>query len=206
MSGDARQRPTARQWAGARELGEGEFSTYPRLAATLGIAARAVRERAAREGWRKLDFRKAAVMRAYRAARDAMDNPEGGEGILTAIESEAAALRPVHEAEFENDASRTDDGADDPLGRLGRLLSRQAGLILTSAEAQHGVLNKTQLDALTSLIKLAEKFETLAKERVQERPTRSDDEIAAVLERIDDRIVELAHQHAERLGAEKPDR
>jgi len=105
----------------------------------------------------------------------------------------------------EGEAGKTEDGADENLGKLGRLLSQQAGFILSSAEAQRGLLNKAQLDALTSLIKLAEKFATLARERAVQEQTRSDDEIAAVLERIDDRIVELAEEHARRLGAEKSD-
>ncbi len=91
------------------------------------------------------------------------------------------------------------------LGLLSKLISRQAGSILTSAEAQHGILNKAQLDALSSLIKLAEKLGAAAQEQVGKKQTRSDAEIAAVLERIDDRIVELAQEHAERLVAEKSD-
>lgn len=201
-SSDARRRPTPQQWAGARELGEGEFSTYPRLAATLGVSAYAVQERAAREGWKKLDFRKGAVMRAYRAAQDAMDDPDGAVSSLARGDD---AAEPTA-FDFTDAASADSDDPDDQLGRLGRLVSRQAALILTSAEAQHGVLSKGQLDALSSLIRLAEKFEMLAQERAKEKQTRSDDEIAGVLERIDDRIVELAEGYAEKLGAEKPDR
>jgi len=118
------------------------------------------------------------------------------EDVLKATGTDAATA--------ENGAD-ADHGTNDPLGGLSRLLSRQAGLILNSAEAQNGVLNKAQLDALSSLIKLAEKFETLAQERAKEEQTRSDDEVAAVLERIDDRIVELAEGYAEKLGAPKSD-
>jgi len=185
-------RLSVRQWSALRALAEGEAPTNTRLAAAGGIGAATVRLRAAKEGWRRPDCLKSPVVDAHRAVQSVTEQrDENCAGQLPDVEAVA-------------DPALDED--DDPIGRLGRLLSRQARLILATAEAQEGALNKPQLEALTSLIKLAEKFETLAKERVQEQPMRSDDEIAAVLERIDDRIVELAEEHAERLGAEKSDR
>jgi hypothetical protein len=89
--------------------------------------------------------------------------------------------------------------------RLIRLMHDQCDALLARARAQGGTLSKAQLDTANAWLRLADRLETLAQERVTQEQTRSDDEIAAVLERIDDRIVELAEEHAERLGAEKSD-
>ncbi|MGE0280218.1 MAG: hypothetical protein AB7P20_06340 [Rhizobiaceae bacterium] len=100
-------------------------------------------------------------------------------------------------------------GEDDTTGmrsaRLVRLMHDQCDALLARAKAQGGTLTKAQLDTANAWLRLADRLETLAQERAVQEQTRSDDEIAAVLERIDDRIVELAQEHAERLVAQKSD-
>jgi hypothetical protein len=49
------------QWAAARALAEGKPPTHARLAAMLGVGVPAVSQRARREGWSVLDFRRQGV-------------------------------------------------------------------------------------------------------------------------------------------------
>lgn len=92
---------------------------------------------------------------------------------------------------------------DDQLLRFGALLSRQIGIVIAIAERSGGVIKKADLDSLSMLLRLAERFEAMAAEQAAEHQKRSDDEVAGILERVDERIVELAHAHAERLGGEE---
>ena len=187
----------AEQWVAMRALGEGEPAIYERLAGVAGVHTRTVIDRARREGWKKLDFRKTSVQAAYRGAQAADELPAG-----QAAESAAADAADGVAAEAGEEPA--DDADEDPnarLARLGVLLSRQVGLVLNSAEGQRGVLSKSQVDALTGIMRLAEKFEALAQERAKEEHAKSDADVATILKRIDDRIVELARGYAERLGA-----
>lgn len=192
-------RLAAEQWTALRALAEGDPSTFPRLAAAAGVSVTTLTERSARDGWKKLDFRKAAVLAAYRAARAANEFPAGYVANSVALESDVSDGVAVG-AETE----LLDDPDEDPNARqrrLGALLSRQVGRVLSSAEAERGMLSKTQIDALTGIMRLAEKFEALAQERAEKEQAKSDADVATILKRIDDRIVELARGYAERLVA-----
>lgn len=94
---------------------------------------------------------------------------------------------------------------EDRVARLASFFSRQVGMVLVAAESTGGLLDKEQFDTLSGLIRLAEKFEALSTDEVAARQKRSDAEIAEILRRVDDRIVELARGHAEWLVARKPD-
>jgi anti-sigma-K factor RskA len=78
------------------------------------------------------------------------------------------------------------------------VLPRQLAQIVTLAE--RGIVDKGRIDALLSMGRILERSEALGEERAADKQKRSDDELAAMLERIDERIIELAQAYAERLG------
>jgi hypothetical protein len=82
-------------------------------------------------------------------------------------------------------------------GRLAAVLPRQLGRIVALAE--QGRIDKAEIDALYSMVRVLERSEALSMEQAKEEKKRSDDELAGMLQLIDDRIVELAEAHAERL-------
>jgi hypothetical protein len=94
---------------------------------------------------------------------------------------------------------------DEQLVRVAALLSQQIGMVIAIAERSGGVIAKADLDSLSMLLRLAERLDALAEQHAAEQQKRSDDEVAGILERVDERIVELAHAHAERLGRGEPD-
>lgn len=92
------------------------------------------------------------------------------------------------------------------LERLGALLARQVDAIVDAAETVGARLDRQGIDEVAALLRLSEKALSLAAgghgaEDAQE--TRSDDELAAMLALLDDRVVELAALHAEWLVAAK---
>lgn len=206
---------SATRLANARALMAFEMPTYARVAGCMGIDVTTLQKYAAREMWPVADHRRGDVRAAHEELRaklagralpqtarpEARGDESGEDGAANLSGAEADALvgstHGPHESDDEAFAALP---PDERLARIGELLTRQASRILAAAEASRGVLTKAQIEALSALIKLAEKFETLAAERAADKQTRSDDEIAGFLERIDDRIVELARGHAERLG------
>ena len=94
---------------------------------------------------------------------------------------------------------------DDRMARLAGFISRQLAIVLAVGEASGGLLDRAQLQLLAELAKLAEKFKAPAAGQAAEKQKRSDAEIAEILKRVDDRIVELARGHAEWLVARQSD-
>lgn len=94
---------------------------------------------------------------------------------------------------------------DDRMARLAGFIARQAEMLLVVAEKSGGLLDREQLRQLAELVKLAEKFQTPSAGQASEQQKRSDAEIAEILKRVDDRIVELARGHAEWLVARQSD-
>jgi hypothetical protein len=82
---------------------------------------------------------------------------------------------------------------------LSAAVAGQIEAILADAEA--GRLDKARIDAVLSMIRMNAEAERLAPEKKKKKTMRSDDQLAATLRRIDERIVELALGLAERLGA-----
>lgn len=89
------------------------------------------------------------------------------------------------------------------LERASGFVARQLSRLMASAERSGGRLDKAQVDALTALARMMERWEALVKEQAGQNEKRSEDELAAILDRIDARIVELARAEAKRLGAAK---
>jgi hypothetical protein len=82
-------------------------------------------------------------------------------------------------------------------GRLAAVLPKQLARIVALAE--RGRIDKAEIDALHSMVRVLERSEALSTEPAKEEKKRSDDELAGMLQLIDDRIVELAEAHAARL-------
>jgi hypothetical protein len=81
--------------------------------------------------------------------------------------------------------------------QLTTILPKQIDRIVALAE--RGRLSKTPLDTLHAILRVLERSDMLSAVQPVEEKKRSDDELAGMLQRIDERIVELAVAHAERL-------
>lgn len=101
-------------------------------------------------------------------------------------------------------AGETGDAeADDPgamLARGARFLSRRLSRLMRLAE-RGGAISKTEIDNLTAMTRMMDRWETLAKERATNEETGRDGKIAEALRKIDRRILTLARAEAERLVA-----
>ncbi|HHY49600.1 MAG TPA: hypothetical protein GYA10_07620 [Alphaproteobacteria bacterium] len=232
----------AEQWAAIRALREDALPTFSLLATATGLNVSTLRERAAREGWKKQPFQ-SAVQRAARtmALERSRADPRAvlawAEGRLTVLALLAAAEREAEAAAAggtaQGDASTggaTDQGpgADDAAGagraavsaaaagegaalgekleKLAGLLARQVDAIVDAAGAAGARLDRQGIDEVAALLRLSEKALSLAPggrgaDEIGE--TRSDDELAAMLALLDDRVVELAARHADWLVAGK---
>jgi hypothetical protein len=93
--------------------------------------------------------------------------------------------------------------SEDLLPRVGDFLARQIERLVAAIEVQGDLMDKAGIDRLSSMIRMLEHSGTLASERATDRDT--DDDIAALHKRVDDRIVELARGLAERLVAGQSD-
>lgn len=93
------------------------------------------------------------------------------------------------------------------LEKLAGLLARQVDAIVDAAEAAGARLDRQGIDEVAALLRLSEKALSLAADggrgADETHETRSDDELAQMLAALDDRVVELAHLHAEWLVAAK---
>lgn len=93
------------------------------------------------------------------------------------------------------------------LEKLAGLLARQVDAIVDAAEGAGARLDRQGIDEVAALLRLSEKALSLAADggrgADETQETRSDDELAQMLGALDDRVVELAHLHAEWLVAAK---
>jgi hypothetical protein len=215
---------SAEQWAAARVIYETTPTKGKVLAAVMATTDRTIRRYAKKEGWVR-----------YRPAMPGM-NAAPGSGVASepsawsaATGASASGAAPGTSAWCAGtgfsasgdagaigvaDAAAGDaDGAlpqgedlslDDVRRRLAEVLPRQLAQILTLAE--RGIVDKGRIDALLSMGRVLERSETLAAEQARETQKRSDEELAAMLERIDERIIELAEAYAERLVGRERER
>jgi hypothetical protein len=106
-------------------------------------------------------------------------------------------------------AAAAGDGAalGEKLEKLAGLLARQVDAIVDAAETAGARLDRQGIDEVAALLRLSEKALSLAADggrgADETHETRSDDELAQMLAALDDRVVELAHLHAEWLVAAK---
>jgi hypothetical protein len=173
---------SAERWAAIRALREGEPPTFPLLATATDLHPATIRERASLENWKKQDFQSRIVREKW-----ARQEP---------------LVAPPMEMPAEGDAP-ADAGTGQRAVRLGDFVARRLAGIVARSEAYGGRLDKAEIDALNSMVRTAEKTETLAREPITETGTTDDAELAARLEKLDERIVELAQAHAEWLVGEQ---
>lgn len=187
------------RWAAIRAICEGAAPTNERVALAAGIYVKTISRKATAEGWRMLDFRrprvrtaqKAMVEIAARAAageeldpvdEDADEAEDGAAGAALAIEPLAieplADLPPFERAQWLQD-----------------MLTRRSEEMLQRAAAGQPIESR-QVAALSAMVGLAERIGALSPEDLRQHSKASDDELAAMLEKIDERIVVLAAAHA----------
>lgn len=171
------------RWQAMREMYEVYGVPYRLLAVSADANLSTVRSRGLHQKW----------------TREAGDADGAGDASALdqgAEEAGAAGEQATDAAALEELAGGTDGPAE-----LGALLLTQIKHLVTNA--RKGRIEKGRIDALSSLIRLVEKSEALAKDSAQEQKKRSDDELAAIYDRIDARIEELAREYAEQLVAEQ---
>jgi hypothetical protein len=155
--------------------------TFGRLAAIAGLHVTTVRDIASKENWPRQSFTKDTVMR-----------PMSGKALR---EEAAARARDLALAEM------TDQDGEAPPGDIAALVVAELRAMLAALRV--GQIDKGRIDALMAMIKAAERVGDLPTESAQpgqQDQKRSDEELAGILERVDQRIIELARGYAERLG------
>jgi hypothetical protein len=158
---------------------ERRLTTAGQIAAVAGVHERTLTRRAVKEGWE----RRPLPTRPGKDAGSALFSPDE-----LVAEGASADLPEVGQEMSLEDARK----------RLAEVMPRLLGKAVVLAE--RGVLDKARIDALLSMGRLLEQSEAVVQASAAEQQKRSDDELAAMLERIDERIIELAQAYAERLG------
>jgi hypothetical protein len=165
-----------------RELRDRLPPTFPRIAKIAGVHVTTVREIASRENWPKLHVPHGTVMQVVR---------------VKDLEAEEAARERAEARE-----AMSDPAADVPPGDIGALVIEELRAMLAVAR-KTGRIDKASADGLWSMMRVAEHAGKILPVTGQQEETRSDDELADILARVDERIVELARDYAERLVAER---
>jgi len=163
---------------GVLAWGEGRLTVLALLAAAQREAEAGAPDRAASD-----DAETGGATDAAPGTKDAAG--AGGAAAPAAAAGEAAAL-------------------GEKLEKLAGLLARQVDAIVDAAAAAGARLDRQGIDEVAALLKLSEKALSLApggQGANQTQETRSDDELAAMLALLDDRVVELARLHADWLVA-----
>lgn len=177
------------QWAGIRAIAEGATPTHARAAACAGIHVTTVSHRAAREGWKTLDFRRPRIRAVHRNLMELADAARAGEEIDPVEEpGEVLAAAEMEEPE----EAELDDSPEVRLARIADMLTRRLEALLKRAEGGRPIEGR-QVAALSALLKLYDGVAALP--RPPEAET-SHDELVDTLQKIDDRIVELARIYA----------
>ncbi|WP_274629682.1 hypothetical protein [Arvimicrobium flavum] len=194
------------RWDAARALNRLEAPTQALIAAAMGVHPKTVARGIARGGGAKLDFGRRDVQAAHRELRDRL--------LRRFLAGEAGDFEPAGHAvappqqQAGAAGQATPSDADQPARaeRISTLLLQHADWLLACAgAAPDGALTKQQVDTVVAMIRLAEKLQEHAAEHAVQQQTRSDAEIAEILKRVDERIVELARGYAARLVAGEPD-
>lgn len=174
----------AKRWAAIRALREGKPPIFSLLAAAAGLHPGTVRDRASRENWKRPDTQSRAM-----GERSSGRQISPGEEVPVAMRQG-------------NELPQGEAAGFGSAARLGDFVARRLGEIVIRSDADGGRLDKGEIDALGSMIRTAEKTETLMREQTAEEHEVADDaELAARLALLDDRIIELAKAHAEWLVA-----
>lgn len=117
-------------------------------------------------------------------------------GMMLGLKAETLRRRARREGWAEPDAAAA--------GELNRMrLQRQLGYwinrmetLSASADSEDAKLDKAEIDAIASAIRAIEKMEELRQANMPDKKKNNDAEKAAVLRKVNQRIVELAHDYA----------
>ncbi len=120
---------------------------------------------------------------------------QGGTEVPAGVSGEAAVRGACAETEATGGGDPTDEV------RLSAAALRQVDMVLAAAEA--GRIDKARIDAVMAMIRLATEAANLARDGASNKKTRSDEQLADTLRRIDERIIDLAQGYAARLVAER---
>lgn len=203
-----REAITDAQWAAGRALAEGEPQTHARIAANMGVHTTTVSHRASEECWKSLDFRHERIRVAQRGvqalaaairAGQELDPAEGElDGATRDALAQAGLLAPAAAAEMDEVEPLSDLSPGERIARIGAILNRRTEAILQRVEAGQPVESR-QVAALSSLVQLSERIAVMAQQEVAEEARKSDDELAAILQKVNDRIIYLAVNLAKRI-------
>ena len=186
------------QWAAGRAMNEGNPATHSRVAACLGVHTTTVSHRAAEEGWESVDYRHARVRRKAAEVVELSRRIRAGEELDAVDPSEREGEDAVNPAWGEA-AVEAEPWPDlepgERIARMGAALTRQTETILRRVEAGQP-LESRQVAALSNLVQLAERIATMAREGKKERQQKRDEDLAEVLDRINNRIIYLARELA----------
>jgi hypothetical protein len=165
------------RWQAMRDMFEVYGVPYRLLSLTAGVNLSTVRSRGLHHNWTV----ETGLSDEAGDADALLDAGGGGEA-----GADAAALQAL--------AGKMDRPAE----LAGFLLSQVEGLL---KGARSGRIDKARIDAIWSMIRMVEKAEELARDTALDQQKRSDEELAGYLQRINDRIVELAEHYARELVA-----
>ena len=140
-----------------------------------------------------------AAAERWAAARRVFEDGKAGFATIARLTGcgEASLARRVRREGWR--APQQTEITPDHLARLRRELARWIGRIETlgaALEAGEGGVDKADLDAALAAFRALEKAEDMARAQMTEDTIDNDAEKAAVLEKINQRIVALAHEFA----------
>lgn len=195
------------RWAAIRGLREGTaLPTNECVAEASGVYVKTIARRASDEGWKVLDFRHKRVGAAYHAMMQLAAHVRAGEeldpaGELDETDEDAASggLEGwIGAGEAKELAPLADLPPAERVARIGAMLTRRTETLLQRVEAGRPIESR-QVAALASLVQLSERIAVLAREDEKQELRKGDDELAAILARVNDRIIYLARELAARL-------
>lgn len=199
------------QWCAAREISEGEPPTRARIAAAMATDVRDVCARADAEGWKATDLHNREIRDlcdgvatiatglSGGAARDKAEELGGDLPPAQAGEPAAAAVTlAVPEWERMEPA--------DVLAGASAFIARQIGRLIERAERSGGQVDKAEVDGLAALSRMMDRWEAIKADQADDNIKKSDDKLADILRKIDDRIVELAVEGARHLDERRHQR
>lgn len=200
-----KRRPiSAAQWLAARVVSEELPVLRVRVAAMLGCNVRTVRARAAKEGWKPPGYRSFKRLNAHGqaitcATGNADGEARGAAGDEIRVEAMPAVKDPVCRP-----LSDIQPGEDlvTVLARCASFVARRVETVIALAESGEPIA-KTEIDTLAAMMRMMERWEALAAERAKQEEAIDDEDLAALLGRINDRIVELAAELAGQLVASR---
>lgn len=194
------------QWDGIRVLCEGAAPTHERVAQAAKVYVKTISRRAAKDGWKTLDFRWQRVRAAHRDMIALAASLREGEDFDPVREDVPVFLDEAGEATLSDcDPVELAPLSDLPPGariaRIGAILTRRTEAILRRIEAGQPVESR-QVAALSSLVQLSERIAVLAQQNVEREKEKSAEELAALLAKLDERIVCLATSYARKIMLE----